>query len=92
MTPPEYSHIDKIGVAELKATGVNKIPYEKEYIRKDGTRIPIMISGAMLDEARFNGVALVLDITDRKRAEDEKGRLAASSRKGNAHPSIAESG
>jgi PAS domain S-box-containing protein len=69
MTPPEYRHQDDSSTKELKATGVNQQPFEKEYIRKDGTRIPILVPGAMLDEARSNGVAFVLDITDRKRAE-----------------------
>ncbi len=71
MTPPEYRHLDERSLAELRAVGANETPYEKEYIRKDGTRIPILISGAMLDDARFNGVAFVLDITDRKRAEEK---------------------
>jgi PAS domain S-box-containing protein len=69
MTPPEYREFDERSMEELKATGVNKMPFEKEYIRKDGTRVPIVVGGAMLDEARVNGVAVVLDITDRKRAE-----------------------
>jgi PAS domain S-box-containing protein len=69
MTPPEYRHLDEASVAELKATGVNKAPLEKEYIRKDGTRIPIAVAGAMLDEERVSGVAFVLDITERVRAE-----------------------
>ena len=54
---------------KIKATGRNKTPFEKEYIRKDGTRVPIMVAGAMLDDARSNGVAFVLDITDRRQAE-----------------------
>jgi PAS domain S-box-containing protein len=70
MTPPEYKYLDERSVVELKATGVNKEPFEKEYIRKDGTRIPIIIAGAMLDELKFNGVAFVLDITERKKAEE----------------------
>jgi PAS domain S-box-containing protein/putative nucleotidyltransferase with HDIG domain len=69
MTPPEYRHLDDDSVVELKATGVNKKPFEKEYIRKDGTRVPILLAGAMLDEERFNGVAFVLDISDRKQLE-----------------------
>jgi PAS domain S-box-containing protein len=69
MTPPEYRPLDDASVAELKARGVNSAPFEKEYIRKDGTRIPIIVAGAMLDKARFNGVAFVVDISDRKRAE-----------------------
>ena len=70
MTPPEYRHLDAHSVEELKATGVNKVPFEKEYIRKDGMRVPIIVAGAMLDEARLDGVAFVLDITERKRAEE----------------------
>jgi PAS domain S-box-containing protein len=70
ITPPEFKHLDDNSVKELKATGINANPFEKEYIRKDGTRIAIMIAGAMLDEARFNGVAFVLDITERKQAEE----------------------
>jgi len=70
MTPEEYRHLDERSVVELKATGVNEKPYEKAYIRKDGTRIPVIVAGAMLDEARFNGVAFVLDITVHKQAED----------------------
>ncbi len=69
LTPPEYRPLDENSVAELKTTGMNKTPFEKEYIRKDGSRLPILIAGAMLDEVRFNGVAFVLDITERKRAE-----------------------
>jgi PAS domain S-box-containing protein len=71
MTPPEYQYLDDNSVAELKVTGVNRTPFEKEYIRKDGTRMPIIIAGAMLDEERFNGIAFVLDITERKRAEEK---------------------
>jgi len=70
MTPPEFRYLDENSVAELTTSGVNKSPFEKEYIRKDGTRVPILISGAMLDEERFNGVAFVVDITERKRAEE----------------------
>jgi PAS domain S-box-containing protein len=70
MTPPEYRHLDEASAKELKATGVNKRPFEKEYIRKDGSRIPVIVAGAMLEEARVNGVAFVLDITTRKQAEE----------------------
>jgi PAS domain S-box-containing protein/putative nucleotidyltransferase with HDIG domain len=71
MTPPEYRYLDDNSVEELKAFGVNQKPFEKEYLRKDGTRLPIILAGAMLDEKRFNGVAFVLDITERKGVEKE---------------------
>ena len=71
MTPPEYRHLDEISVQELGDTGVNAKPFEKEYVRKDGTRVPILIAGAMLDDTRFDGVGFVLDIMERKKAEEE---------------------
>ena len=76
MTPPEYRNLDEQAIADLKATGVDK-PYEKEYIRKDGTRLPILIGAAMLDARRFEGVAFVLDITERKKFQAELERLVA---------------
>ncbi|MGJ0483242.1 MAG: chemotaxis protein CheB [Methylomicrobium sp.] len=71
MTPPEYAYLDKQATVDLLATGVVSAPFEKEYIRKDGTRLPVILAGAMLDDERFNGVAFVLDITERKQAEEE---------------------
>ncbi len=75
ITPPEYRYLDENSVTELKATGVNQKPFEKEYIRKDGTRIPVVVAGAMLDEARFNGVAVVTDISELKRQEEKIANL-----------------
>ena len=81
MTPPEFQYLDDNAVKELNATGVNKIPYEKEYIRKDGTRMPIILAGATLDEDKFNGVAFVLDITERKQVEEKLQNTLESLRK-----------
>ena len=80
MTPPEYRQLDESSLAELKATGRNKAAFEKEYIRKDGTRLPILIAGAMLDGERESGVAFVLDISERKQAEAERTKLEAQLR------------
>jgi PAS domain S-box-containing protein len=68
MTPPEFRSLDEAAVVELKASGVNE-PFEKEYFCKDGSRIPILIAGAMIDDARDHGAAFVLDMTQRKRTE-----------------------
>jgi PAS domain S-box-containing protein len=81
MTPPEYQYLDERSLIELKNTGVNKIPFEKEYIRKDGSHIPVIVAGAMLDKARENGVAFVLDITERKIAENSRQKLLEKEKK-----------
>jgi C4-dicarboxylate-specific signal transduction histidine kinase len=53
---------------ELKTTGSLQ-PFEKEYFRKDGTRVPVLIGAATFEEGGNQGVAFVLDLTERKRAE-----------------------
>ncbi|MBI4788771.1 MAG: PAS domain S-box protein [Chloroflexi bacterium] len=75
MTPPEYHQVDEQAIEELKATGVIRASFEKEYIRKDGFRLPVIIGSAMLDEEQVNGVSLILDITERKRAEERVQKL-----------------
>ena len=67
MTPPEFAHLGSL--EELKATAATSAPFEKEYIRKDGSRVPVLAARAMFDEARGDGVALVIDISERKQAE-----------------------
>jgi PAS domain S-box-containing protein len=66
MTPPEYMDVDKRAIEEVRVAGVNSVPVEKEYIRKDGPRTGYNF-GALLDETRLTGVAFVLDITERKK-------------------------
>ena len=68
MTPPEYCELDNKALQELAATGVCET-YEKEYIRKDRTRISILISCATFEGQKASGVGFVLDISDRKRSE-----------------------
>ena len=70
LTPPEWSGADERALAEITATGTCK-PYEKEYFRKDGSRVPVLMAGANFDEHRHQGVAFALDLTEQKRAEAE---------------------
>jgi PAS domain S-box-containing protein len=70
LTPPEWRERDARTVAELKASGTAQ-PFEKEYFRKDGSRIPVLIGVTAFDETRDQGVGFVLDLTERKRAEME---------------------
>jgi PAS domain S-box-containing protein len=71
LTPPEWRDRDtEQWVPELKMTG-HLQPFEKEYFRKDGSRVPVLIGAATFEEGGNQGVAFVLDLTGRKRAEAE---------------------
>jgi PAS domain S-box-containing protein len=71
LTPPELLERDRREwVPQLLATGTLQ-PYEKEYFRKDGSRVPVLIGAANLEERGHQGVAFVLDLSERKRAEAE---------------------
>ncbi|MDB5764049.1 MAG: hypothetical protein JWQ21_3044, partial [Herminiimonas sp.] len=69
MTPAEYCAADLRAMEELARTGTC-IPYEKEFIRKDGRRVPVLIGGALLEGSQESGVSFVLDLTERKQAEE----------------------
>ena len=69
LTPAEWREQDERAVAELRSTGTFQ-PFEKEYFRKDGSRMPVLIGGALFEESGKEGVAFVLDLTERKRAEE----------------------
>jgi PAS domain S-box-containing protein len=69
LTPPEWRDRDARTVVELKLSGT-VAPFEKEYFRKDGSRVPVLIGGAMFEEGTNQGVGFVLDLTERKRAEE----------------------
>ncbi len=68
MTPPEWRDSDMIKVEEMVATGIGA-PAEKEFVRKDGSRIPVLVGGALFYGSEEDCVGIVLDLTKRKRAE-----------------------
>ena len=69
LTPPEWREQNTRTVAELTSTGTTR-PFEKEYFRKDGSRVPVLIGAALVQEGGREGVVFVLDLTERKRAEE----------------------
>lgn len=70
MTPPEYAALDQHAMEELAAKGVCS-SYEKEWIRKDGSRVPILQGAAMFEDNRDEGVCFVLDLSERKKLEQQ---------------------
>jgi len=74
LTPAEWRDADEQIIAELKAVGTLH-PREKEYFRKDGSRVPVLVARALFEWKPDEGISFVIDMTDRKRAEE---RLRAS--------------
>ena len=71
LTPVEWRRYDDGAIADLKATGIFQ-PYEKEYFRKDGSRLPVLLGGALLEGDGNEGIAFVLDLTEQKRQESAR--------------------
>ena len=68
LTPPEWRDDTARRVAEVMGTGIAQ-PREKEYFRKNGSRVPVLIGGTAVGEEPQQGIAFVLDLSERKRAE-----------------------
>ena len=73
MTPPEWERHDQAAIAQLMERGATNT-WEKEYLRKDGSRVPILVGVAMLNEVEC--IAFVLDISERRRLEELRVRSA----------------
>ena len=70
LTPPEsLAHELEHALPQLELTGSVQ-PFEKEYFHKDGHRVPVLIGVAAFDEQRERGVAFVVDMSERKCAEE----------------------
>jgi PAS domain S-box-containing protein len=69
LSPPEWRERDLLTRALLDTTGIVP-PFEKEYVRKDGSRVPVLIGATLFEKGGDEGVAFVLDLTERKRAEE----------------------
>ena len=70
LTPPEWAEADARRLAELVSTGTWR-PCEKELLRKDGSRVPVLLGSVTFGESRRQGIAFIIDLTERKRAEAE---------------------
>lgn len=73
-TPPEYLERDQQALEELLAHGACT-PFEKEYIRPDGVRVPVVLGGALVDPEPPTFICFILDLSDRKKLELERAEL-----------------
>jgi PAS domain S-box-containing protein len=70
LTPAEWAPADQDAMAQVSATGSCR-SYEKEYFRKDGSRVPILVAAALFEWKRDEGVAFIINITNRKQVEEK---------------------
>lgn len=71
LTPPEWREPEKQKLDELNRTG-QPVRYEKEYLRKDGTRVSLELLVHLARDARGQPdyyYSFLTDITERKRAD-----------------------
>jgi PAS domain S-box-containing protein len=71
ITPPEFRERDLNTLRELREQGVG-LPFEKEFVRKDGRRVPVVIGSALLSEESDIFISFMMDVTDRKQLEQRK--------------------
>jgi PAS domain S-box-containing protein len=69
LTPPEYAPLDELAHEEGLRFGACT-PYEKELLRKDGTRVPVLVATAVLKLSPFRWITFVQDLRERGRLED----------------------
>ncbi|WP_338422972.1 PAS domain S-box protein [Anabaena sphaerica] len=69
ITPPEYVEQSENLKVELKTQGVCQ-PFEKQYIRKDGSRVSVIVGLALLDNNSEQIIGFVVDVSQRKQAEE----------------------
>jgi PAS domain S-box-containing protein len=68
ITPPEWAEADRLAIAEALERGACA-PYEKQYLRPDGSRVWVQVSFALLEPSRDQAMALIVDVSARKAAE-----------------------
>ena len=74
LTAPGWEHVDQRARDQIVASGIAG-PREKEYLRPDGTRVPVLVASATTDAAAGTVTSFVLDLTQLKAAERDVAEL-----------------
>ena len=70
MTPPEYVEKDRVALAEISARSACA-PFEKQYFKKDGSRVSVLIGAASFEDTPGEGVGFAVDLTERIKLENQ---------------------
>ena len=79
LTPAEWHARDELAISDINATGSAQ-PYRKEYFRKDGSRVPVLVGAALFEAGGNEGVAFVLDLSDQAHTEEAFRRVEQQAR------------
>jgi PAS domain S-box-containing protein len=71
ITPPEWAGVQERAMAQLRRSGACT-PFEKEYVRKDGHRVLVLIGAAVIARNPLRWTSFVIDLSARQRAEQER--------------------
>jgi len=66
ITPPEYARLDAQALSEISIEG-ECAPFEKEYIRSDGRRVPVLVVAGCEKSYEEGGLFYAVDLTRRKK-------------------------
>ncbi len=69
LTPKEFLHLDMAAIEEAEKKGY-WTPFEKEYLHKDGRRVPILIGGSLFKYDSKEFIVFIIDLTDRNKQLD----------------------
>jgi len=80
-TAPEFKALDDECEKQLRETGTCR-PYQKELVRTDGTRVPVLFGASIVDLGGSVPVraSFVVDLSELKRLETERNRLYEEAR------------
>ena len=89
ITPPKWAASDEDALRQLRRTGVCP-PFEKEYLHRDGHRVPVLVGAAVIGRRPLRWGIFVVDFTARQRAEQERATLLAREQAAHLEAGVAQ--
>ncbi|MCY6490202.1 PAS domain S-box protein [Leptolyngbya sp. GGD] len=87
LTPPEQIQLSDASIEKMRQQTSDTL--EKEYIRKDGSRISVLLGGVMFEGSHHRGISFVVDLTEQKQLQREREMLLAEAQNARAAAELA---